>query len=215
MPPKWQYDGSINRFPIRRGEVWRCADGAVAVNDLYEGLPAFMTEADCVFVDPPYNAALENGFRTKAGLEPNRSGFGQFLATLFGRIDQIAPATLFCEIGRQNVGLIERFVRERFPHVDTYHSTYYGKSPCFVIRGGRQPATVDYEGIDEAQIIDRICEREPFQIIADPCMGRGLVGLAAHKHGRQFRGTELNPARLAVLVAKIHDMGGKWQTSQM
>lgn len=206
----WNYDGSIDRFPLEPGELWTCQHGKLMVRDLYAGLPSFMAEADCIFVDPPWNAGNENSFRTKAQLPHNRSGFERFLDMLFSRLDAIAPKTCFIEIGRQNVGAIEQRLAARFDYLTRYPSTYYRKHPCFVLRAGRRPPTIDYSGLDEADVIARICAEEYFEVIADPCMGRGLVGLHAFANKRQFRGTELSPARLAVLVNKIHDLGGQW-----
>jgi hypothetical protein len=208
----WKYDGSIDRFPLKPGQLWECEHGRVMVNDLYAGLPDFMFGADCVFVDPPYNASLENGFRTKAGLARNPEGFGRFLDTLFARIDAIAPRTCFVEIGKQHIKVVEAMLDARFVHVETYSSTYYGKHPCFVVRGGVDQSAFNYTGLDEQEIITQICQRESFATIADLCIGRGAVGLAAYKAGRSFCGVELNPSRLAVLVARIHrELGGHWR----
>lgn len=207
---QWRYDGSIDRFPLKPGELWTCQHGSLMVNDLYDGLPAFMRAADCVFVDPPWNAGNENSFRTKAGLAHNPAGFTRFLDMLFSRLDAIAPETCFVEIGKQNVAMVEERLAARFAHLTRYPSTYYRKHPCFVVRAAQTPPAIDYSDLDEADIIARICAEEPFSMIADPCMGRGLVGFNAFRRQRQFRGTELNPARLAVLVNKIHAIGGEW-----
>jgi hypothetical protein len=206
----WRYDGSVDRFPLKPGQLWACGLGRVMVNDLYDGLPDFMTEADCVFVDPPYNAALENGFRSKANLARNPHGFDKFLHALFARIDRIAPATCYVEIGKQHVQEVTGELRARFAFVDTYPATYYKRNPCFVVRGGAEPSPADYSGLDEQDIIVQICQRERYATIADLCMGRGAVGIAAYQAGRPFCGVELNPARLAVLVNRIHQLGGAW-----
>ena len=206
-----RYVGSIERFPLKPGELWECGLGRVMVSDLYDRLPDFMTAADCVFVDPPYNAALENGFRIKAGLARNPDGFGRFLDTLFARIDAIAPQTCFVEIGGQHVAEIRRRLDARFAKVEVYPATYYKRSPCFVARGGTEPSAVEYADLDELDIITRICQREPFTTIADLCIGRGAVGIATYKARRPFCGVELNPARLAVLVNRIHQLGGTWR----
>lgn len=206
----WEYDGSIHRFPLQPGELWTCQLGQVMVRDLYDGLPGFMREADCIFVDPPWNAGNENSFRTKAGLAHNPAGFTRFVDMLFSRIEEIAPETCFVEIGKQNVAVIEARLGARYPHLTRYPSTYYRKHACFVVRAGQRPPSVDYSDLDELDVIARICAAEPFKVIADLCMGRGTVGFNAFRRGRQFCGTELNPARLAVLVNKIHAIGGDW-----
>ena len=63
---KWEYDGSIKKYPIAPGEVWEQEGNKVAINDIFDGLPAFMKEADLVFIDPPWNLGNANAFVTKA-----------------------------------------------------------------------------------------------------------------------------------------------------
>lgn len=205
----WEYDGSIHRFPVKPGARWECQLGTLMCNDLYRGLPDFM-RADLVFVDPPWNSSNENAFRTKAGLRHQTAGYATFLNMLFQRLDTIAPTTIFFEIGAQSRGEIAFRLSQRFGSLNIYPATYYNKSPCFIVRASQAEPTVDYSGLDEMVVIDRICTSEPFDVIADPCMGRGAVATAAFRHGRRFVGTEMSPARLAVTIAKIHGIGGVW-----
>jgi hypothetical protein len=206
----WDYDGSIRQFPVKPGELWECQRGKLMARDLYDGLPDFMRAADCIFTDPPYNAALENGFRTKAGRPKNTLGFSRFLDVLFGRIEDLAPRTCFVEIGAEQVDRIAGRLCILYPCVDTYPATYYGKHPCFVVRGGQDEGSPRYAGMDEADIIAEVCRCEAFTTIADLCMGRGAVGRAAWAAGRRFVGTELNPARIAVLINHLHGKGAAW-----
>src|SRR5580700_5712120 len=133
---RWDYDGSIARFPMQPGEVWTCECGTVMVNDLYDGIPDFTLTADCVFVDPPYNLALENGFRTKAGRPATNTDFVNFLDALFAGIDRIAPATCFIEIGNQHLATVRDRLTARYPFATIYPATYYHKAAnhCFVVR---------------------------------------------------------------------------------
>lgn len=215
MSKKWDYDGSVRKFPMKKGELWSCPNGEVMINDLYDGLPEFMLKADCVFVDPPYNLGLENGYRTKAGIESRSSGFNGFLEKLFDGIDRIAPSKCFVEMGKQNLSLVYEMLSKRFKHVNVYTSMYYNnpKNKCYIVQGSNKPPAYDYNGVDEVDIIRFICKLEEFSCIADPCMGRGAVGFHAFLNSRQFVGTELNPSRLAVMVNKIHSLQGDWRVN--
>jgi hypothetical protein len=206
----WLYDGSIHRWPIKPGEQWSCQHGTVMVNDLYAGLPDFMREADCVFVDPPWNLGNENSFRTKAQIAERSQSFTAFLDALFAAIDTIGPRTCFIEMGRQNVREVEQRLSHRFAHVHAYRTTYYGKKPCYVLRGGAGRGLRDYSDMDEIEVIAGICRDEPFNCIADICMGRGEVGVEAFRNGRRFVGTDLNRNRLAVMINRIAEIGGVW-----
>lgn len=203
---RWDYGGH-HRDHDMRGEIV-AGTGIVKVHDLFEPLPAFMRSADCVFVDPPWNAGLFKGFYTKAGLSRAVS-FDDFVRRMFECIDEIAPKALFIEIGRQHVDDFERRMRTRYKDVFVYQGTYYHKAAnaAFLVQGVMDPAVRGLRdappGLDEEDAIAFICQRVPFHCIGDLCMGRGFVGWYANKAGRRFVGTELNEKRLAVLVARI------------
>lgn len=208
----WDYDGSIDRWPVKPEQLWECQRGRVMAHDLCAGTPNHMLAADCIFVDPPYNLAALNAFRTKAGIKEKSESFEWFFKALFRTIDTIKPRTCFIEIGRQYLPATEIALRERFPYVEHWRGTYYHTptNVCWIVRGGNERATLDLEGVDEADAVAEICRQEAFETIADPCMGRGLVGINAYKAQRRFVGTELNASRLAVMINAIHKLGGDW-----
>ena len=96
---KWEYDGSIKKYPIAPGEVWEQEGNKVAINDIFDGLPAFMKEADLVFIDPPWNLGNANAFVTKAGRTDYKDDFVRFYKKVFERLSEINPETAYIEIG--------------------------------------------------------------------------------------------------------------------
>jgi hypothetical protein len=198
---------------VKAGERWSCQHGSVAIADLYKGLPAFVRQADCLFVDPPWNLSNENAFRTKAKIAERSASYTAFLDALFAAIDNVAPKVCFIEIGKQALTTIEQRLGARYAHVATFPTTYYKKHPCFVVRAGAGPGRHDYTGMDEIDAIARICRDEPFDCIGDLCMGRGEVGVEAFRNTRRFVGTELNPNRLAVMINRVAELGGVWNVS--
>lgn len=208
MPSKWLYGDAWEHFPIAAGQVWGLADGSrVAVHNLFDPLPDFMMQADLVFVDPPWNLGNLNTFYTKAGRQDYQTSFTAFTDKLFQRIAEIRPSACYIEIGRQNVDDFARRLQDLYGMVQWWPVTYYRKHPTWIIRGGSTATPLDLTGIDEARCISIIAQSEEYKTIADPCMGRGLVGLAAHAAGKPFVGTELNPRRLAVLLQKLAQKG--------
>jgi len=199
---------------IKAGELWRCQFGAVMAHDLYDGLPDFMREADAVFVDPPYNLGLENNFRGRVPGKERSTSFAGFLDVLFSHIAAIKPRLCFVEIGKQQVDTVRERLSRLYPCIDTYPALYYRKNPCFVLRGSSAHGTIDYTGMDEQDIIARLCREEAFDVIADLCMGKGATGRYATAAGRPFRGVELNPERLVVLVDYLRTKhGAEWSTA--
>jgi hypothetical protein len=201
---KWLYGDSWERFPIQPGQVWGLPDGScVAVHDIYRPLPDWM-RADLLFVDPPWNLGNLRSFYTKAGRSDYPDDFYHFADVLFERVGETGAETAYIEIGNQAVDDWLDRLAARFEHIQHWPVTYYRKHPTNLIRGSNiAPISYDFAGIDEAKCISIIAQIEQYQAIADPCMGRGLVGLAAYRAGKRFFGTELNERRLAVLLDNL------------
>lgn len=201
----WDY-GGLHRVHDMTGEIALPNNSRVAVCDWTQGeLPAFMREADTLFVDPPWNLGNVNTFYTKADKAHVAFDFLEFSRRLWERIDEIAPKFLFLEMGKEYLGWYLERARERFKYVTFYNSTYYRKAAnkCYVVHATddhRCRRYAELEDLDEASIIEWLCRNHKYQCIGDLCMGMGLVGKHAYLAGRRFVGTELNPKRLAVLV---------------
>ena len=210
---RWRYGDAWERYPIQPGEVWGLANGSrVAVHNLYDPLPAFMRVADLIFVDPPWNLGNLNTFYTKAERTDYRPAFAEFADVLFQRIAEIGPRACYIEIGRQNVDDFAGRLVRLYPVVQRWPVMYYRKHPTWIIRGGAEAGQIDLAGMDEADCIQLIAQREEYRMIGDLCMGRGLVGLAAFRAGKPFVGTELNARRLACLIAGVATLGGAWSS---
>lgn len=186
------------------GEI-KIGTGIVQVNDLFNGLPAFMKQADCIFVDPPCSKGNLKSFYTK-NESILKSDFDNFNKHLFKSIQEIKPSRVFIEVFKSNKSSIEDFVKSEFPNSSTTLSYYYHdkNKKCWIIEGSTS-SLVDLPYQDEQSIIEHICKNVMFNCIADPCMGRGLVGYFANKYNKKFVGTELNKKRLAVLLERINN----------
>lgn len=211
---KWEYDGSIKKYPIGPGELWEQGGNKLAINDIFDGLPSFMKEADLVFIDPPWNLGNANSFVTKAGRTDYKDNFLPFYKKVFERLAEIDPETAYIEIGKEYLAEFMLEAKKLYKYVTCYNSSYYHKKEnvCYVIRASRKAKKPKLDGLDEEDIIAWICENESYSCIGDFVMGRGLVGHYAHQFGRRFVGCELNPNRLAVLLNRI---GGEWAVTPL
>lgn len=180
-------------------------DSIVKVHDIFEPLPEFMKNADCIFTDLPYNLTLLNGFYTKAERTDYKSDFECFYKRLFECIDEIHPDKLFLEIGKEYLAELIVECKKRYKYVTFYNSSYYHKkdNKCYVIQASEKKMKLPLDYMDEENIIQYICENVDYECIGDLCMGKGLVGWYSYINGKPFVGTELNKKRLAVLVDKI------------
>jgi DNA modification methylase len=210
---EWNYGDAYLRHPILGGQTAQFEDGsAVKVHNIFDPLPDFMRCADLLFVDPPWNLGNLNTFYTKANRTDKQDDFKLFYTTLFARIAEIVPKTCYVEVGKEYLAEFIIEMKELYPIVTFYNSTYYHKkgSLCYVIRGGNKRKKLPFDGMDEEDIISWIAEHEDYNVIGDLCMGRGLVGIHAHKNGKRFVGTELNGKRLSVLLEKISNADCKY-----
>lgn len=202
----WDYGNSYQRYPVdETGYQFPCGS-RIQVHDIFNPVPDFMKDADLVFVDPPWNLSNINTFYTKAEKKERVDCFERFYKRLFECILEINPNTCYVEIGKEYLADFIFEMRKIYKYVNFYNSTYYHKkdSLCYIIRGSNKFKKPKLDGIDEEDIIEWICKNESYECIGDLCMGRGLVGLNAHKNGKKFVGTELNHKRLSVLIERIH-----------
>ena len=206
MSKKWDYGGAFETNPIQAGEVAVWKDGSnVRVNNIFDPVPAEWKEADCIFVDPPWNLGNLNSFYTKADRDDYQESFDPFYQRLFKIIKTVRPAVCYVEIGKEYLADFIIEMRSIYRYVTFYNSSYYHKkeNKCYVIRGSMKAKKPDLDYMDEEDIINWIGENERFSCILDPCIGRGLVAMAAARNGRRFLGGELNPKRLSVLLQRV------------
>lgn len=211
---KWNYGDAYLRHPIVSGQTVVFDDGSqVKEHDIFEPLPAFMQEADMVFVDPPWNLGNLNGFYTKADRTDYQENYEHFYRRLFECIGQIAAPTCYVEVGKEHLADFIMEMRRLYRRVTFYNSMYYRKQQniCYVIRGSRKRERLPLDYLDEEDIISWICTNEDYSCIGDLCIGRGLVGLYAHRNMKRFVGTELNGKRLSVLLEKMAGRGNNYR----
>jgi hypothetical protein len=179
--------------------------GKIKVHDIFDELPNFMEQADCIFVDPPCSDGNLKSFYTKADLE-KRDSILKFNNRLFDLIDKINPKHLFVEVFKSNFDEIFRKINERYgTDMVVFESHYYGntKNKCWIIYASLEEVKFKIPLMDEEKVIEYICKNLEFDCIGDLCMGKGLVGFYANKYGKKFAGTELNKKRLACLIEHI------------
>lgn len=201
---KWEYGGTYKKYDMR-GNI-KAGTGIVKVHNIFDPLPSFMKQADCIFCDPPCSKGNLNSFYTKADRTDYQSSYVPFAERFFECLDEIKPGTVFVEVFAANHDYFMEQLKARFEYVKEYNTTYYHKESCkcWIIQASNvSNATYPFDGMDEQDVISYICEKVPFFCIGDLCMGRGLVGFYANQNGRFFVGTELNEKRLAVLLERI------------
>lgn len=208
-----KYDGSIDVYPIKEGEVYELDNGSkIAINDIFNGVPEYMKNADCVFIDPAGNKGVLKSYYTKADLECPVDDFQTFAEQIKSCIQQINPSRLFVECFASNKKKLLAMVESLFPCVKVYDATYYHKADCkaWIIQGTHTPETYDFQGMDEWDIVYKMCKDVPFNQIADFFMGQGLVAEAAYSAGKVFYGGDMNRNRLAVAINRVAKKGGNW-----
>lgn len=201
---KFEYGKAYEKYPV---EDFAFPDGSrLKVHNIFDQTPEFMKSADLLFVDPPWNVGNLRCFYTKNG-QPLEATFEDFYRRVFEVIKEIKPKTAYIEIGKEYLAEFITETKRLYKYVTFYNSTYYhsSKNLCYVIRGSNRAKKPKLDGLDEENVIDWICQNEDYEIIADPCMGQGLVAYYASKAGKRFVGTEMNPKRLAVARKRVEE----------
>lgn len=208
-----KYDGSIDEYPITEGQVYELQNGSkIQIADITKGIPDFERQADCVFIDPAGSKGVLKSYYTKADKECPVDTFDEFIGWIKKCIGEINPDRLFVECFMRNRDQLESMVRELFPHVVVYDSMYYHKpeNKSWIIQGTKKPEKYDFDGMDEWDIVYKICKEVPFTSITDFFMGQGLVAEAAFSAGKPFYGSDMNRNRLAVAISRVAKKGGVW-----
>ena len=201
---KFEYRGFYQNYDME-GEII-IGTGKVKVHDIFEPLPDFMKPADCIFVDPPCNNGNLKSFYTKSD-KLLKLDYPRFEKRLFDVIDEINPNHLFIEVFASNKESIFEKLSERYgANIKEFPSYYYHKedNKCWIYYAYLKENNFEIPFLDEEKAIEFICGNLEFDTIADPCMGKGLVGFYANKFGKKFAGTELNKKRLACLLEHIN-----------
>lgn len=212
---EWTYGNKIKDFPIDVGDVYRLPDGsALSLFDIVTGgsLPDYFKGADCIFIDPPGNTGCVKSYYKKAGIDCPVQNFTDLAEVIKRRIAEINPERIFVEAFAQNQKYLLNIVQTLFPCVKVYNATYYHKPDCkcTIIQGTQEEEDYGFEGMDEWDVVYKLCRDVKFNCIADFFMGQGLVAEAAFTAGKKFVGSDMNPNRLAVGISIVDKIGGKW-----
>lgn len=208
-----KYDGSIDNYPINDGEVYELSNGSkLQIADITIGIPSFMKQADCLFIDPAGSKGVLKSYYTKADKECPVQTFDEFVTHIQRCVKEIAPTRIFVECFMRNREQLQSMVSNLFPCVEVYDATYYHKkeNKAWIIQGTMVPEKYDFNGMDEWDIVFKLCKEVPFTSIADFFMGQGLVAEAAFDAGKPFFGSDMNRNRLAVAISRVAKRGGKW-----
>lgn len=201
---KFEYKGFYQNYDMS-SEI-KIGSGTIKVHDIFDELPEFMKQADCLFIDPPCNEGNLKSFYTKADLQ-KRESILNFNNRLFELIDEINPKHLFIEVFKSNFDEVFSKLNERYgTDMTVFESYYYGKTKnkCWIFYASLDDIKFQMPTMDEEKAIEFICKNLDFKCIGDLCMGKGLVGFYANKYKKNFVGTELNKKRLACLIEHIN-----------
>jgi hypothetical protein len=218
----WLYGDAGDRIPVTPGTLWAAGPHLFACGDLtiraqYAALlnPARLAaiQIPLVYVDPPWNLALLNGFRTKAGLSRSSIDFTTFLKILLEPLSTLLPRPTILMEGSAQPKAMEA-VTDAVDSIrglscqSIWNITYYGDKPglLYQLSGHPPEDETTFHGVDSDDCPGRAIEHftEPGNFVLDPCVGRGGTAIACQTLSRRCIGMELNPRRLAVTLDRLH-----------
>jgi hypothetical protein len=223
---RWSYGDAGDRIPVQPGDTWQVGPHQLVCGDLEasaarQALDLAHGNLALAYTDPPWNASLARGFRTKAGVDGPHGRPVNF-ARLLDRILQAAEPTgeLWCEIGLASEPLLhERATATGATVLGCWPITYYQRHPGRLLRiawqpCGDLPAGETPAGLDDQDTPGWVIARRtsPGDLVFDPCCGRGLTAITAAQLDRRFLGVELAPRRAAVTLDRLASLTGQSPT---
>lgn len=219
----WRYSGAHDKWPVEPGDVWVFDTGLArhwfACGDL-EGVTPLSALLDkltptLVYVDPPYNAGLARGYRTKAGVD-NGPGRKVDIHSLWEAV--LRPAKHFglvayVETGQGQQAALEAAINAMGGQVGAaWEITYYRDKPASLVAADfRARPSFDYPeftGLDDEDTPTVALSRHPRGLVLDPCAGRGLTARAAFMQDWESLSHELSPYRTAEAINHFHRLTG-------
>lgn len=220
------YGPDANAYPVQPGEVWTVGPHSLACLDLEDPtrsaawMDLVVRQGRCAmgFSDPPWNAGNARSFRTKAQADGDKGRAVDFSGLMNRVLTALAWAVspggpVWIEMGNAQAAEVRAMLAQSWPLTEEWPVTYYGSKPCTLLRGATGGPSVGADGpagVNDMLLPAFAIARDslPGDRVYDPCTGRGLTAVSAAAAGRVFWGSELNPRRLSVTLAKLHRVTG-------
>jgi hypothetical protein len=223
----WSYGKMGTAYPVARGQIWRVGNHLFVCSDLMESSLFEQQLVDVkvgiLYCDPPWGAALLNGFRTKAGLDKATHTWQELYRKIadFGH-SRNAPVFLEGSVNTNRDGVKIPETMRITPGFEHYWEIkYYKKHPSGLFYSGGQPVIPSLVGpnnplehVDDDEvpsiIMDHYQRTYPLisKVVIDPTTGMGATPLEAQRVGWSSINNELNPNRISVSLSRLVKMTG-------
>lgn len=181
--------------------------------DLTGPITEQLTEADCIYSNPPSCLSRLTIAYNQAGKDCPYEMYEQFLDDFFRYIDAIQPDVLYIRVTASNRAAILAGCKARFSHVDVdlAYEQYRKRHRCWIIRCGKDGhAPAPERQVDVKTYIRWLCREVDFEQMADIWMADTTAGFNCHKLGKKFSGTAISQSVIDKLTAKIN----AWELKQ-
>jgi hypothetical protein len=194
---------------VRTGDIWIVNGRHVFLcGDVEQGALTALARAtgtgcDVVYTDPPWSAGNYKYWRTHAQRQ-GPSDWCAFLEALLSGINTFNPYDIWIEMGISSSDVL-RCARDilQLPY-DTHYTVFYGnpRRPNHLVHFGA-PVTSSADGLYSEAVTRWAFGHFPHgaSTVLDPCVGRGMTARMAHRYGLTCYGIEINPRRLAQILA--------------
>lgn len=222
----WSYGDAGDKYPMKRGEVWKVNEALFSVGDLEEGdapkllhycAEDLLVSPTAFYADPPWDKGNARSFRTKAfGKEKSRAV--DFLGSLIPRVIEackLASGNFGIEMGSKHGGDLMKMLHEAGAHdLSITPIYYYRKHPCVIVCGAFGEVG---DVIDPKELLGKDDELTPEffirqlrndDVVFDCCGGQGLTSVTADRLGGGSVSMELNPRRAACGIDRVVQASG-------
>lgn len=196
--------------------LFRCGD-LLEPSHWRELIKMFNRKVNVVYSDPPWNAGNLGYWRTHAGYPKAKQNWTEFIDRWTDSVSLINPDAIYCEQSINDPDTVTLAIRGKgLPTLDGSWVVRYGapvntsdrmsvcKRPNLLLRFARHNWGGNPTELSGEPMTAHVFDHEPLcvdgNVVADPCVGKGMTVRQAHRIGMACVGMELNPSRLQVTI---------------
>ena len=231
--PAWRDSDALKAFPVELGDVWRVGNAIFACDDMVTAdAPGLLARARAaapgfagrlvMYTEPPLRQFSATKWRScaaqVAGVGLINESYNDLVKALCDLAGECSDALILVGFYKNVPPVVQAMFKRGWQVqagvlVDIVGVKVMVEMMHFTSVAGQRGVTIDLGGVapnmasEEAAAV--ILSRLPSGcVVLDPCMGRGVTGLAAHGAALHTIGIELNPARVADCVLTYSKRAG-------
>jgi len=210
----WTYGDAHNFYPVEDGDIWQVGNHKFICGDLEANTRLFeeikKTPPDFMYVDPPWNNGIAQGFRTKAGVDGDKGRKVDFtnLLKILVKMAKDLEIPIYMEGSMKEQVANEQAIRQFGVEPHSWDISYANGLPSMMFAGDfRKKENAGYpEALPTSDVVTdeaSLISYYKAKLVVDPCAGMGITARAAETAGVASITNELSKYRVARAISEM------------